>query len=298
MTGRDTAIAIWAVFLFSANLIVQKIAVGELSIFVLSFLRVVLVFPLLFMFPRPSKSIWKHFICGFFLLSLYLILFGFGLKTDIGAGISSFFLQMQVFFTILCCFLILGEKPTWVQVTGILISFIGVYLLKASSSPLEFPLFGIVLLIASCLSYGIGISLTKKYEIGGNMSDIIWFSISASVPLFLACLVFEGPNQTLEIIVDMSSIAIFCVLFAIFSSTLWGTYLWLSLLQRAPISSVAPFMLLLPIFSIIIANVTLGETLTTFQMLSGVVIIFGVMFSQGVHQRVPLLFYWVKNKVA
>lgn len=298
MTGKDMSIAVWAVFLWSMNLIVQKIAVGELSIFVLSFLRVALVFPLLFLYPSPKKSLWKYALSGFFLSGLYLILFGFGLKTDIGAGISSFFIQMQVFFTILCCFFILGEKPSWFQIIGILISFAGVYFLKASSAPSEFPLFGITLLIASCLSFGIGIALTKKYKIGVNMADVTWFSISAAVPLLFACLIFEGPIQTVEIIVNMSSMAMFCVLFAVLASTLWATYLWLSLLQRAPVSSVASFMLLLPIFSIIIANVVLGETLTTLQMLSGGVIITGVMFTQGIFQRIPLIVYWVKNRVA
>ena len=31
----------------------------------------------------------------------------------------------------------------------------------------------------------------------------------------------------------------------------------------------------------------MGETLTTIQMVSGFVIILGVMFAQGFHQRVP-----------
>src|SRR3990167_6955305 len=106
MTGKDMGIAIWVIFLWSMNLVVQKIAVGELSIYVLSFLRVALVFPLLFLYPNPKKSLWKYILSGFFLSGLYLILFGFGLKI-IGAAMSSFFLQMQIFFTVLCCFLIL-----------------------------------------------------------------------------------------------------------------------------------------------------------------------------------------------
>jgi len=298
MTGKDMLIAVWVVFLWSSNLIVQKIAVAELSIFVLSFLRVALVFPLLFLYPKPRKSLWKYFLCGLFLSALYLILFGFGLKTEIGAGLSSFFVQMQVFSTILCCFFFLGEKPAWFQIAGILTSCIGVYLLKATTSPLEFPLLGVSLLIASCFSYGMGLALTKKYAIGGNMGDITWLSIAAAGPLLVACFIFEGPYQTIEFIFNMSLTALFCILFAVLASTLWATYLWLSLLQKAPAPSVVSFMLLLPIFSNIIANIVFGETLSMPQVLSGFVIVLGVMFAQGVHQRIPPLFYWVKNKVA
>lgn len=298
MTVKDTGIALWVVLLWSMNLVVQKIAVGEISVFVLSFLRVALVFPLLFLYPKPSKSLWQYSLCGFFLAGLYLILFGFGLKTDIGAGISAFIVQMQVFFVILCCYLILGEKPSWFQVIGIIISFMGVYLLKASSSSSELPVLGILLLVGSCLSYGIGIALSKKFKMGQSLEDITWISMTASVPLLMACLVFEGPLQTVDIITNISSIAIFCVLFAVLASTIWATYLWLSLLQRTPASSVATFMLLLPIFSNIISTIVLGETLTSFQMVAGSVIISGVMFAQGFHQRVPILVAWVKKRIA
>ena len=297
MTGRDVVIALWVVLLWSSNLIVQKIAVGHLSVFVLSFLRVGLVFPLLFFYPKPQKSLWKYFLCGFFLIALYLILLGFGLKSNIGAGLSAFFIQAQVFFIILCCFLLLGEKPTWFQVVGLVISFVGVYLLKTTSSPSELPLWGIVFLLMSCFSFGIGIALSKKYKIGGSMADITWLSMAAAVPLLLTCIIFEGPLQSFDIIAHMSSVAIFCILFATLLSTIWATYLWLSLLQRSPASSVAPFMLLLPIFSYIISYFVMGENLTIQQMIAGFVIILGVMFAQRIHQQIPLLLQWMKYKI-
>lgn len=291
------SIALWAILLWSTNLIVQKIAVGCLSVFILSFLRVALVFPLLFLFPKPKKSLWKYAVCGFFLYGLYLILFGFGLQSAIGAGLSAFVCQLQVFFGILCCFLILGEKPTWFQNVGILISFVGVYFLKASSSSAEFPLFGVSLLIASCLCYGIGLALSKKYKVGGSLEDITWLSMAAAGPLFLACLVFEGPLESVDLIINMSPTAIFCVVFAVIASTIWATYLWLSLLQRNPASFVMPFFLLIPVFSNILSNVILGEVLTGIQMISGLVIIMGLVFAQGFHQHIPFLIYWFKKRV-
>lgn len=291
------AIALWVVLLWSSNLIVQKIAVAHLSVFVLSFLRVALAFPLLFFYPKPQKSLWKYFFCGFFLYTLYLIFFGFGLKSNIGAGLSAFFLQAQVFFVILCCFLLLGEKPTWFQVIGLLISFIGVYFLKTSSSPSELPFWCIAFLLMSCFSFGIGIALSKKYKIGGSMKDITWLSMAAALPLLLTCVIFEGPLQTFDIIVHLSAVALFCILFATLASTIWANYLWLNLLQRSPASSVAPCMLLLPIFSCIISYVVMGENLTMQQMSAGFVIILGVMFAQRIHQQIPLLIQWMKHRI-
>lgn len=286
MARKDIGIALWVVFLWATNLIAQKIAVTYMSIFVLTFLRVAVALPFLLLVPKPQKRLWKYMVCGFFLCALYLILFGFGLQTDIGAGLASFIIQFQVFFAILCCFLILGEKPTWFQIMGILVSVVGIYFLKESSSS-EFPLLGIGLLVASCFSYGLGIALSKKYKIGETMGDVVWLSAVAVLPLLLSCFAFEGPVQTFELILNIPLLALYCVLFAGLFSTLWGSYLWLKLLHRTPASSVVPFMLLLPIFSNILSYVILGESLTSQQMLSGFIIIVGVMFAQGIHKFIP-----------
>ncbi|MBS0271435.1 MAG: EamA family transporter [Proteobacteria bacterium] len=296
MSGKNRLIALWVVLLWSLNIIVQKIAVAHLSIFVLTFLRLGSVFPLLFIFPRPEKSLWKYFLCSFFLLALYLVLFGFGLQSEIGAGLSAFFLQTQVVFVIICCFFILGEKPTWFQVMGLLISFVGVYLLTTTSSPAQVPFKGVIFLLLSCVSFGIGIALSKKYKIGSNMTDVTWLSIAAAVPLLFFCLVVEGPSQTFHSIIDISMTAVLCILFAVIFSTIWATYLWLSLLQKVPASSMTPFMLLLPVFSIILSYVFTGESVTLIQLMAGSFIILGVVFSQGLHQRILPLIGWVKNR--
>jgi len=288
-------IALWVILLWSSNLVLQKIAVTHLPILVLSFLRVGFVFPLLFLFPRPSKHIGKYFLCGFFWSALYITLFGYGIQTSIGAGISAFFMQLQVFFSILCCFLILGEKPTGYQTLGLLLSFAGVYMLTTTSLPAEIPLLGAGLLVASCLSFGLGLALSKKFQVGGTMGDVTWISMTAAVPLFFACMLFEGPLQTYDVIINMPSIALFCVLFATVASTIWATYLWFRLLGRAPASAVTPFMLLLPVASNVISYFILGETLSNQQFVSGAIIIGGVMLAQGIHLHVPVFANWLKN---
>lgn len=296
LSRKDMAVALWVIVIWSMNIIVLKIAVLHLPIFILSFLRVALLFPLLFLYPKPEKSLWKYFFCGFFLLSVYFLLLGFGLKSDLGAGLSSFFLQTQVLFGMLCCFLILGEKPTLSQMIGLFIAFIGVYLLKASSSPEQVPLEGILFLLASCASFGIGVALLKKYKLGGNMSDVTWLSMAASVPLLIATLGVEGPVETFTNIIHMSFSVILCLIFTTIFSTIWATYLWFRLLQKAPATAVTSFMLLLPLFSIILAYVFRGENVTLIQMIAGGFIILGVMFAQGFHQRSPLFISWIKRR--
>jgi len=297
MTGKDIAIAVGIVFLWSTNLIVQKIAVDQISIYVLSFLRVAMVFPLIFIYPKPKRSLWLYALCGFFIFGLYLIVFNLGLK-EVGANVTSFLTQLQVFFGILAFYLILGEKPTFSQVLGILISFFGVYFLSSTSPSEEFPIVGVLLLIGSCLIYGIGSAFTKKFKIGGSLEDMVWMALVSSGPLLLACLIIEGPSETYNEIVNISFPAFFGAVYATIVITLWTSNLWFRLLQRAPSSAVLPFVLLSPIFSTIFADIFLGEILTLPQFFAGLIILFGVMLAQNLHLHFPVFIYWVKNRMA
>ena len=54
--------------------------------------------------------------------------------------------------------------------------------------------------------------------------------------------------------------------------------LWYTLVHRHPVSMVAPFLLLMPVFSVIGGVLFLGETLTGQILLGGAIVIAGVTF--------------------
>lgn len=296
MSTKDTCIALGVVLMMSVNLILQKIAVDHLSVILVGFLRSALVLPFLFIYSTPPERIWRHAFCGFFMVALYLTLFGYGLQTDISANLSAFMLQFQVFFVILWCYILLDEKPSLSQTLGIAIACIGVFLLHNHSSSTELPLLGMVLLIASCASIGLGIALSKKYRLGNSMEDIVWLSALAAPPLLIASFSFDGVAGTFDGIINVSPIALSCVAFATLASTLMGAYLWLNLIQRHSAATITPFMLLVPIFSSIIAYFAFGEELNMQQILSGFTIVIGVIFAQGLHRLVSKPFAMLTTK--
>ncbi|MBX9785824.1 MAG: EamA family transporter [Alphaproteobacteria bacterium] len=281
MISRDVCIALWVTILWSGAIIVQKIALVQYSIFTWNFLRVAMVLPFLVFFLKPPKNFLRYCLCGFFLFAVYPFFLGLGLQSSLGAGMTSFFLQTQVFFVILCGVFFLREKPTWYQLVGVFISFVGVYFMKAFSSALEAPLLGIVLLLASGLFLGIGVVLSKKYQLGKNLADVVWLSAASTGPLLLACFIAEGPQVTFENIIHISPTVFLCLMFTSLFSIIWATYLWLTLLQRVSIMAATPFMLLVPIFVNIFSILFLGEKLSLLQIGSGFVIILGVIFAQG-----------------
>lgn len=286
MTGKDICIALWVAILWSGAIIAQKIALVQYSIFTWNFLRVAMVFPFIFFLPKPQNNFLKYCLCGFFLFAVYPFFLGMGLQSSLGAGMTSFFLQTQVFFVVLCGVFFLKEKPTWYQLIGILISFIGIYFMKAYSSAIEVPLLGVLFLLASGLFLGMGVVLSKKYELGTNLAEVIWLSSASLGPLLLVCFIAEGPQMTFENIIHISQTVFLCLMFTSLFSIIWATYLWLTLLQRVSITVATPFMLLVPIFVNILSILFLGEKLSLLQIGSGLIIILGVIFAQGFY--VPL----------
>lgn len=292
MKGRDICIALWVTVLWSGAIIAQKIALVQYSIFTWNFLRVAMVFPFIFFFSKPKNNFLLFCLCGFFLFAIYPFFLGAGLQSSLGAGMTSFFLQTQVFFVVLCGVFLLKEKPTWYQLIGILISFVGIYFMKVSSTAIEVPLLGVLFLLASGLFFGMGVVLSKKYKIGTNLADVIWLSTSSLIPLLLICCIFEGPQVTFENIIHITPTVFLCLTFTSLFSIIWATYLWLTLLQRVSITAVAPFMLLLPIFVSVLSILFLGEKLSLSQIGSGLIIVIGVIFAQGIYA--PLLMVGLK----
>jgi O-acetylserine/cysteine efflux transporter len=287
MTGKDICIALWVTILWSGAIIAQKIALVQYSIFTWNFLRVAMILPFIFFFPKPRNNFLQYCLCGLFLFAIYPFFLGVGLQSGLGAGMTSFFLQTQVFFVILCGIVFLKEKPTWYQLVGIFISFVGVYFMKVSSSSLEAPLLGVLFLLSSGLFLGIGVVLSKKYQLGTNLSDIVWLSVASAGPLLLICFIAEGPQVTFDNIIQISPTVFLCLTFTSLFSIIWATYLWLTLLQRASIMAVTPFMLMVPIFVNIFSILLLGEKLSLLQIGSGFIIMLGVIFAQGAYM--PLL---------
>jgi O-acetylserine/cysteine efflux transporter len=145
----------------------------------------------------------------------------------------------------------------------------------------------VIFLLVSGLFFGIGIVLSKKYKLGENLADVIWLSFASLGPLLLACFIAEGPQVTFDNIIHISPIVLLCLTFTSLFSIIWATYLWLTLLQRVSITATTPFMLLVPIFVNILSILFLGEKLSLSQIGSGLIIVIGVIFAQGIYA--PLL---------
>ncbi len=112
VTPRDTLAAISVAVVWGLMFIAIKIGVGETSPLMLSALRFVFAsLPAVFFVAPPKAPAWK--------VALYGLLIGVGqfgvlfiaMREGFPVGLASLVIQLQVFFTILLAWMVLGERP-------------------------------------------------------------------------------------------------------------------------------------------------------------------------------------------
>lgn len=282
MSLKDTFIAIFVIFLWATSLIVQKIALGHISIYILSFLRLVSVVPLLLIYPKPPNFISRYFLAGFFWNALNWLFLGFGLKSGVGPGLSSFLMQTNVLFGVLFCSLFLREKVTFIEMIGMAVAFLGAYLLTQAryGNTTDMPFLGIASILISAVCWGIGFTLLKKFKIGAGMGDNVWLSVISIPSLMGIPFIIEGPQEAIYNFTHLSYVGILCSIYVGLVSTVWAGYLWLSLAQRVSSLKQTPFMLLLPVFTCLLSALFLHETLTLSQIAAGSIILLGVFIAR------------------
>jgi O-acetylserine/cysteine efflux transporter len=119
---------------------------------------------------------------------------------------------------------------------------------------------------------------TRVAQPPDGLALMVWASLVAPLPLLGLSLAFEGPREIGDALggVDLGGIA--ALAYIVGPSTLFGFAAWTGLLRRYPAAVVAPFTLLVPIFGIAAAALTLGERPSAAELVGGAVVIAGLLY--------------------
>ena len=247
MSLRDTLIAIAIAAVWGISFIAIKIGVSEMPALMFSALRFLLASVPAVFFLRPPRTSVK-LVVGYG-LAIGVAQFGLlflAIRLGMPAGLSSLVIQLQVFFTILIAWMVMGERPTRSQLAGAAIAFAGVAVIGSARLG-GAALIPFVLVIIAALSWGVGNVIGKKAGAIDMMSFTVWSSLAAPLPLFALSLVLEG-QPALDALAHPGWKAIACALFLAYAATLFGYAAWARLLSRHPAAQVTPFALLVPVF--------------------------------------------------
>lgn len=228
------------------------------------------------------------------IIGTLLLLGGNGLvawaEQFIPSGVASLFIASVPMF------LVIGEamrpngvKPNWQGIMGLLIGFVGIFILigpsEISGNTEKLNTFGIIALLSACLFWAIGSIYSKTADLPkSSLMNTGAQMLMGSVSLFIVSLIsgeLNGWDPT-----AISTRSIYGVLYLIFAGSLIGFVSFGWLLQNAPISLVSTYAYVNPIVAVLLGAWLGNEVLEPRIWLATSVIIGSVIFINSTRPKV------------
>jgi O-acetylserine/cysteine efflux transporter len=283
MNKRDVRIGLIVVLLWGFNFVTIKLGVKGVPPLLLASIRLILVsFPIIFFLPRPPIA-WKWLIAIAMTLNAGQFAFLFiGMKLGMTAGLASFVLQAQAFFTLALSVLFLKEHWHWNHLVGLVFAAAGIVVIGLQQIN-GVTLAGIVLTVAAAFWWGIGNVIIRHTSKGvsslSNISLTVWIGALAILPLLVLSYFIEGTASWLKAFHSISWTTAISVIYLSYIGTLIGYSLWGKLLSRNPAIMVAPFSLLVPIVAMVGSTIILRENISAWQIGGGLLIMSGLVLN-------------------
>tara|TARA_B100000470_G_C19610344_1_gene310707 strand:- start:19 stop:597 length:579 start_codon:yes stop_codon:yes gene_type:complete len=177
-------------------------------------------------------------------------------------------------FGVLIAYFLLKERPTFKNILGIILAFMGLIILSGSPD-LKGKYLGVILALSGAFTWSLGQVLVKPIseQING-VTLTAWMGVFAGPQLILASQVIEG--NVVENIISADYRAWLIVLYLGVLMNCLGYSLWYYVLGRYPVNKIISTMLLLPVTGVITAIIFLGERPDIKVYIGGLIILFGV----------------------
>lgn len=275
------AVLIWAI-----NTIVSKLAVGVVDPAAIAFYRWLLAGALLaLVFGRQvwrQRAIvrrygWKLFVLGLLGMVMYQCLAYVAAQTTSATNMGILASLMPLLAVALSVAL-LGEAATLGGVLGGLLSLLGLGYLLSRGEPAALlahgAALGDALMLLACLSYAAYGVLLKRWKIPLNNWHSLLVQIGSVLPVLFIYYLMRGAAP-----VSLAGLPL--VLFAGIPASVIAPFLWMHGVAKLGPSKATTLMNLLPVFTVLIAVMFLGESLHAYHVIGGGVTLLGVALAQS-----------------
>ncbi|WP_332692679.1 DMT family transporter [Halalkalibacter lacteus] len=273
--------------IFSGNILIGK-AISDLPPITMTFFRCLIAFlillPLGWKDLKRNRSLWMKerkpivalSISGIILFNLFLYA---SLQFTSSTNVAVIETTTPVFAVILGM-LFLKERLNSIQCTGIFLSLIGaLWVITKGSwtiiSQLQFNL-GDVLVLLAVIAWAVYTLLIKqhshKYPLYGSLAIMLFLAVIILFP-------FAAVEWRVGILHLLEPKLIFGLLYLGIFPSFVALVFWNKGVAAIGPSRASIFLNLLPVFTIIGAVLFLGETVSIFQLIGGIVVIVGVYLS-------------------
>jgi len=274
LSFRDILIAISVPILLGFGFVIAKPAMEYFPPYLLMGLRFTIP-ALIFVwwFPIPKGLFLDLFKVSFIGSTLQYGLTYNGLNI-IDASSAVLLVQLEVPFGILIAFFLLKEIPRIKNLIGLVIAFIGVFILTGAPN-LEGKYFGVLLTLSGAFTWSLGAVMAKPLSKKiGAFALMTWLCVFSGPMLILVSAIFNG-NPT-QYILSANFYSWLTVIYLGFFMQPVAYGAWYYVLRKYPVNKVMPVLMFLPITGLITAIFLLGENPPKQIFLGGAIIVFGV----------------------
>lgn len=268
------AILVLCNVVWALNVVVSKIAVGDLGMppLAYAFGRSLLVTLFLLPLLRPvPKQLWKVLTIGIAISGGSFALLSVGLR-DASPSASGIVSLSGAPLTVLFAILFLGERVRWKRALGIALTFLGVIVAVSSPAGLE-SADGLWLVFLSAVVGALGAVFIKPLEISSIRLQA-WAGLGSTVLLAPLSLATES-NQWAPIAAHPVEL-IGCLLFASLLVSVGAHTAYYQMLQRHETNEVVPLTLLTPLFTIALGAWLTGDPIGARLLIGAGIAITGV----------------------
>ena len=274
MSFRDILIAISVPILLGFGFVIAKPAMLNFPPYLLMGMRFTIpALILVWWFPIPKGLFLDLFKVSFIGNTLQYGLTYNGLNI-IDASSAVLLVQLEVPFGILIAFFLLKEIPRIKNLIGLVIAFIGVFILTGAPN-LEGKYFGVLLTLSGAFTWSLGAVMAKPLSKKiGAFALMTWLCVFSGPLLILISTIVNG--NPIQYILSANFYSWITVIYLGFIMQPIAYGAWYYVLRRYPVNKIMPVLLLLPVTGLLTAIFLLGEEPSKQVFLGGAIIVFGV----------------------
>jgi len=273
MKPLDTLSAISVAIIWGMGFVIAKAAMEHFSPILLMALRFTLTALCMIWFFRPDPKLFNKLFWIAFVSAAIQYSLTFTGVSGIDASTAALLIQLEVPFAILLAAVVLGDKLTIRQGVGVSLAFCGAILIVGEPK-LANNMRYVLMVIGGGFAWSLGQIMIKMMGVSGGFSLISSVAVFAAPQLFIASNLLED-NQ-IDQIITASPAAWAAVVYLGLVMTTLGYAMWYRLLGLYDVNMVMPFLLLLPVASVVGGYLFLDEILTTKIAIGGLLALAGV----------------------
>lgn len=279
MSVRELVVLLIMCVAWGSHFIVIKIAVTEIPPMFYAAIRMTLVAALMTPFLRWRPGHMLRVLGGGLCLGAvnYALMFtGMKFATASTAAIA---IELYVPFATILSMMFLGDRLGWRRGLGIIFAFAGVAVIALGQTEDAGPEarigLGVGLVAAGAFMEAIGAVFVKQATAFKPHELLAWFGVVGTIGLWIGTFLFEDGQGAALAAADKTMIVGAILYSAIVASVFaHSAYYWL--LQRLPVSVVAPSVLLTTVIAVFLSVMLLGDPFGPRMIIGGLMTLAGV----------------------